>query len=154
MVRGSGESGIIQIGSLEEEDDFDENENGDGRVPFVFVIRARRMLGEVEKRLASDIYRGIMLEVVQRVVGDISEKFVNDPERNSNYLVAALANLTYILHELLPEDTTDHTILDDQDLTRTDDSIWSMVQGSYQSVLQFFSVFEFIEDSMPQLKRE
>ena len=126
MVRGSGESGVIQIGGSDD-DDLDEDTTGDGRVPFVFVVKARRILSEVEKRLSSDIYRGIMLEVVQRVVTDITEKFVGDPERSSSYLVAALANLTYILHELLPEASADISVQDDHDLTKTEDTIWQMV---------------------------
>ena len=48
-----------------------------------------------------------------------------------------------------PSDTED----DEIDLAKTKESLWSLFTGGFQTMNQYESVFEFIEESMPQLKR-
>ena len=40
-------------------------------IPYNYIRDCREQLGELEARLQSDIYRGILLEVVQRILSDV-----------------------------------------------------------------------------------
>ena len=42
---------------------------------------------------------------------------------------------------------------DEIDLAKTKESLWDLLTGRFQTVNQYESVFQFIEESMPQLKR-
>jgi hypothetical protein len=56
----------------------------------------------MENRLAVDIYRGILLEVVSRLISDLQTKFVDVASKSSTDLLAVHANLIFILSEFLP----------------------------------------------------
>lgn len=43
----------------------------DESIPYGYVSECLHLLKELEKRLQSDIYRGILLEVVQRISNEV-----------------------------------------------------------------------------------
>lgn len=43
----------------------------DESIPYGYVTECLHLLQELEKRLQSDIYRGILLEVVQRISNEV-----------------------------------------------------------------------------------
>ena len=51
------------------------------------------------------------------------------------------------------QDEEDEDIDDEVDIEKTKEGLWSLLTGQYQTVLKYESVFKFIEESMPQLKR-
>ena len=79
----------------------------------------------MKQRLAIDIYRGILLEVVQRVVVELQEKFVEDAASSDNLLIA-IANLAYIRREFFQETTTESQLTEIDD-TKTEAGLWSLL---------------------------
>ena len=97
-------------------------------MPFSYVKRTKTTLAEMKPRLAVDIYRGILLEVVKRMVVDLQEKFVEDANRTSDYLLIALANLAYIRREFFEADTTENLASNDLPIdTKTEEGLWSLL---------------------------
>lgn len=42
---------------------------------------------------------------------------------------------------------------DEVDIEKTKEGLWTLLTGQYETVMKYESVFKFIEESMPQLKR-
>jgi hypothetical protein len=107
-------------------DDFDDLEQDSiPTLPFAYIKRVRTILAEMKQRLAIDIYRGILLEVVQRVVVELQEKFVEDAASSDNLLIA-IANFTYIRREFFQETTTENQLTEIDD-TKTEAGLWSLL---------------------------
>jgi len=89
----------------------------------------------MKRRLSADIHRGIMIEAVTRIVTEVHEKFVESQEAMSDSLLVALANLSFILDEVLTEDEAEAVDPDDADFIKTEGTIWTSLKGRYHSVL-------------------
>jgi hypothetical protein len=103
--------------------------------------------------VGADVHRSVVLQVGQSIVIDIYEKFIEAPDRTSNQLLVALANLTFVLTEIFTDEpNTDSE--EEADLYKTEGTIWTSIKGRYQSVLSFFSTTDIPDENMPQLRKE
>lgn len=57
------------------------------------------------------------------------------------------------LGQRVPGEEEDEDGEEEVDLDKTKEGLWSLLTGQYQTVMKYESVFKFIEESMPQLKR-
>ena len=63
------------------------------------------MLKKLESRLQSDIYRGVLLEVVQRIITDIQASLMQGESVSSSSLLLAHAHFAYLFKEFLNRDS-------------------------------------------------
>ena len=102
------------------------------------------MLAELKDRLAPDLFRGVLLEVVQRIVHESQTNLIDPEDAPSDNLLIAHAHLTHVLKDFfIIEQGSDAQsdrglgeieLADDEDemdLTKTKDTLWSLLTGHY-----------------------
>ena len=217
-------------------------------IPYSYITECLHLLKQLESRLQSDIYRGVLLEVVQRISNDIQISLMQGETVTSQSLLLAHAHFAFLFKEFLSKDSilaspvgflkraqssgefgstavdlevnespsierivsldeqednssqdldeqpngsqtptrttlrqsssnsfasansvneadnrglgdaqafqsSDQESDDEVDIEKTKEGLWTLLTGQYETVMKYESVFKFIEESMPQLKR-
>ena len=74
-------------------------------IPYQYVNECLQILKQLNKRLQSDIYRGILLEVVQRIITDVQVNLMQGESVTSSSLLLAHAHFAFIFKEFLSSDS-------------------------------------------------
>ncbi|CDW76946.1 UNKNOWN [Stylonychia lemnae] len=148
-------------------------------LPFQFITKLIEILQKLQKRINPDIYRGLLLEVVQRVYSEKLENLLSYESSDRPHLIEVLllahANIMFSRKDLLSkaqqnksksqtkgtsdnnsttdqEDAAQAEEIDDEiDLVKTKENLWQLLTFSTQ---QYDSVFHFIDESIPTLKKK
>ena len=74
-------------------------------IPYSYVTECLSLLRQLELRLQSDIYRGILLEVVQRIITDVQMSLMQGETVTSSSLLLAHAHFAFLFKEFLSGDS-------------------------------------------------
>ena len=74
-------------------------------IPYGYVTDCLALLQQLKARLQSDIYRGILLEVVQRIINDVQVSLMQGENVTSLSLLLAHAHFSFLFKEFLAKDS-------------------------------------------------
>lgn len=100
------------------------------------IVKLNSLLNELGKRINIEIFRGMVLEVVQRIISEILQPLIDLPNASLSLLIVAHANLLYVKKEVLKErlisdDKGEEDEDDDMiDLDKTKETFWHLITGS------------------------
>ena len=103
-----GSKVAVEEGSSEETRNLDASleleviEDDEG-IPYSYILECKKVIDELEPRLQADIYTGILLEVVQRILSDIQTNLLQVEDVTSSNMMLAHAHYVYVLKEFLPD---------------------------------------------------